>query len=80
MSESAMREFPQTAITADEWRTIEETMASCEITPKEEIRVRQLLELRARDTSSPFRAYFAACAACAQVLRERDGNNTPAGS
>ncbi|MGV2866345.1 hypothetical protein [Achromobacter sp. AGC39] len=66
-----MKTYSQTAITGDEWRTIEEVMEFCEITPKEEIRVRQLLEIRARDTSLPFRAYHAAHVACAQVVRER---------
>lgn len=66
-----MRTFPQSAINGGECRTIEETMENCGITPKEEARVRELLEIRARDTSLPFRAYHAACAACAQVVGER---------
>lgn len=66
-----MKTYSQTAITGEEWHTIKEVMAFCEITSKEEVRVRQLLEIRARDTDSPFRAYHAAHAACAQVKRER---------
>lgn len=66
-----MKTYSQTAASGDEWRTIEEVMEFSEITPKEEGRVRALLEIRARDTSLPFRAYHAAHVACAQVVRER---------
>lgn len=65
-----MKTHSQTAIRGGEWRTIEEVMEFCEITPMEEGRIRALLEI-ARHTSLPFRAYHAAHVACAQVVRER---------
>lgn len=51
------RTFATSCIFGDEWRTIEETMESYDLTVDQKKTAIYLLEIRARDTSSPFRAY-----------------------